>query len=210
VATRVYIVRHGETDANNSRIIQGHLDTPLNGEGIEQSKRVAEALRAVPFHAAFSSDLSRASQTAEIIVAVHPGLVLRKQVDIRERNMGMLQGKGYGTRLPADQVASMEKEDAMARRAAKWWAETMRAVSAGDTAQTRNVLVVSHGGFIGVLVRGLLRGGVSKADGVRVGQCLNTAVAVVEVDGGGAGALVRYGDVSHLAGGQMAVEGNAD
>lgn len=55
----IYIVRHGETDSNRSGIMQGHLDTHLNSEGLAQAQRVADVLKSIPFDIAFSSDLSR-------------------------------------------------------------------------------------------------------------------------------------------------------
>lgn len=57
---RIYIVRHGETDENKTKIFQGQLDTLLNADGTEQAYRVAEALQHVQFDVAFTSDLSRA------------------------------------------------------------------------------------------------------------------------------------------------------
>ena len=57
---RVYLVRHGETDANRQSIVQGQLDTELNELGQKQAVFVAERLRSVPFDLSFSSDLSRA------------------------------------------------------------------------------------------------------------------------------------------------------
>ena len=60
VVARVYIVRHGETDHNRQGIIQGQLDTALNAAGIEQARLAADALEAVPFGVAYSSDLQRA------------------------------------------------------------------------------------------------------------------------------------------------------
>lgn len=56
----IYFVRHGETDENRTKIFQGQLDTLLNKDGIEQARRVAEALRHISFDLAFTSDLSRA------------------------------------------------------------------------------------------------------------------------------------------------------
>ena len=56
----VLIVRHGETDENRQRIVQGQLNTVLNAAGLDQARRVAGALRANSFDVAFSSDLSRA------------------------------------------------------------------------------------------------------------------------------------------------------
>ena len=62
VLARVYLVRHGETDANRQGIIQGQMDTPLNNRGMHQAKIVGEALRSIPFDIAYSSDLTRASK----------------------------------------------------------------------------------------------------------------------------------------------------
>ena len=60
--TVVYVVRHGETDANRQEIIQGHLDTHLNEAGLAQAELVASALKDVAFDIAFTSDLSRAAR----------------------------------------------------------------------------------------------------------------------------------------------------
>lgn len=57
---RVYVVRHGETDWNRTRRLQGQSDVSLNEMGLKQSMLVGEALKDVPFVRAFSSDLQRA------------------------------------------------------------------------------------------------------------------------------------------------------
>ena len=62
VAVRVYIVRHGETQANRDGIIQGQQDTFLNAIGSEQARMVGEALKDAKLGIAFSSDLSRAAK----------------------------------------------------------------------------------------------------------------------------------------------------
>lgn len=58
----IWIVRHGETQANRDQILQGQMDTELNEDGVEQAKRVADSLKTVPFDVAFTSDLSRAAK----------------------------------------------------------------------------------------------------------------------------------------------------
>ncbi len=73
---RIYIVRHGETEENKQKIIQGQLDTPLNSEGEKQANLVAKALRDIPFDVCYSSDLSRAASTAERILVHHSGVRL--------------------------------------------------------------------------------------------------------------------------------------
>jgi 2,3-bisphosphoglycerate-dependent phosphoglycerate mutase len=62
VLARVYLVRHGETDANRKGIIQGQMDTLLNDRGVQQAEIAGEALRSIPFDIAYSSDLARASK----------------------------------------------------------------------------------------------------------------------------------------------------
>ena len=64
VTARVYLIRHGETDANRNGVIQGQVDTVLNATGQEQGRLVAKALGRVPFEVAFSSDLVRASKVS--------------------------------------------------------------------------------------------------------------------------------------------------
>lgn len=65
VVVRVYIVRHGETQANRDGIIQGQRDTALNAAGLEQARMVGEALKDAKLGIAFSSDLSRAVKVRE-------------------------------------------------------------------------------------------------------------------------------------------------
>ncbi|GFR52441.1 hypothetical protein Agub_g15015 [Astrephomene gubernaculifera] len=69
IATDFVLVRHGETDWNAETRLQGHQDPPLNAVGVEQAEELAMVLQREAFHAMYSSDLRRASQTAEIIAA---------------------------------------------------------------------------------------------------------------------------------------------
>lgn len=87
----IYFVRHGETDWNLQDRIQGHTDIPLNATGISQSMELRQLLSDVCFSAAFSSDLSRAQQTAELILTPSPLPVL-PSFALRERSAGALEG----------------------------------------------------------------------------------------------------------------------
>lgn len=68
----VTIVRHGETDENRLRIVQGQLDTKLSAAGRQQAAVVAAALAVpeVPFSHAFSSDLSRSVEVCSVPIGV--------------------------------------------------------------------------------------------------------------------------------------------
>ena len=80
---RVFLLRHGQTDWNAERRLQGHLDIALNTTGIWQAGQVARALAGEAIDAIYASDLLRAWQTANAIAHAteapllpHPGLDL--------------------------------------------------------------------------------------------------------------------------------------
>lgn len=63
---RIYTVRHGQTDLNVQKRMQGRHGLPLNATGIAQAERLADELKGVPFAAVYSSPQERAVQTARI------------------------------------------------------------------------------------------------------------------------------------------------
>lgn len=62
ILARMYVIRHGETNFNRDKIIQGQLDTQLNATGLAQAAVTAEVLSGICFDKAFTSDLQRASK----------------------------------------------------------------------------------------------------------------------------------------------------
>ncbi|MCS6787132.1 MAG: histidine phosphatase family protein [Thiobacillaceae bacterium] len=89
--TRICIIRHGETDWNVQRRIQGQLDIPLNATGRAQALAMAYNAAHHRFALIYSSDLSRAMDTARA-VAEREGLEVRPLPLIRERHYGIFQG----------------------------------------------------------------------------------------------------------------------
>ena len=89
--TRICLVRHGETDWNSARRIQGQIDIDINARGEAQARAVAEGLQAQRFAAIYSSDLRRAWDTARIATA-GLGLAVSPAPTLRERHFGVLQG----------------------------------------------------------------------------------------------------------------------
>ena len=65
--TAIYLVRHGETTANVSNVLQGQSDVPLNEQGLKQAALIGARLREKHFDFIASSDLSRAAVTAREI-----------------------------------------------------------------------------------------------------------------------------------------------
>lgn len=160
--TRICLVRHGETDWNAERRLQGQLDIPLNDNGRQQATRLAAALKqaAHPFAALYSSDLQRAASTAAP-VAQQLGLAVTPLPELRERHFGALQGvaladgpqqqpyawHGYSQREPAHDLGGGESllvfsarvHQALARLAAEHHGQS--------------ILLVSHGGVLDMAYR---------------------------------------------------------
>lgn len=92
--SRLCIVRHGETPWNAERRLQGHTDIPLNAAGLAQAEATARVLAAHRFAALYTSDLTRAVQTASFS-ARRLGLTPIAMTELRERHFGQLQGLTY-------------------------------------------------------------------------------------------------------------------
>jgi len=73
---KLIITRHGETEENKNRIIQGHIDGTLSQLGLEQAKKLAERLKDEKIDLIFSSDLGRALNTAKEVAKFHKDIPL--------------------------------------------------------------------------------------------------------------------------------------
>lgn len=89
--TKMCLVRHGLTDYNAQRKLQGSSDIPLNAEGESQAESASEKLKDYDFDAIVSSPLIRAYRTAEIINEYH-GLEIETMDDLKEQFFGPLEG----------------------------------------------------------------------------------------------------------------------
>ena len=93
--TDLYLVRHGETEWNRLRRIQGLTDIPLNDTGREQARRTGMLLTRRPIARVYASPLGRARETAEII-ARELGLSEPELRDaLVERNYGAAEGMSF-------------------------------------------------------------------------------------------------------------------
>lgn len=147
--TDLVLVRHGETEWNRLKRVQGRTDIPLNETGRQQARATAERLTGEHFDAVVASPLSRAAETAQIIadgLGIGP---IELVDDLVERNYGEAEGMTgadidarWGGRLEA-QESRTEVIDRVK--------PALLAIAARHPGQ--RVLVVSHGGVIGSLVR---------------------------------------------------------
>jgi len=88
-ASKLFLIRHGETLWNLEGRIQGHLDSPLTALGIAQTKALATRLKKYTFAAIYSSDLPRTRQTVQWFSNDQPVIF---KACLRERNLGIFQG----------------------------------------------------------------------------------------------------------------------
>ncbi|KAG8993885.1 hypothetical protein FRB90_000572 [Tulasnella sp. 427] len=196
----VYVVRHGETAENAEGIIQGQLDTQLNELGRTQAARVGDYLSAVAFDHAYTSDLSRARDTAQAIVdrQTNTALTLVSDGDLRERYLGDMEGKraSSGQRVPPN----AESGESLVARCLAWWDRAVIPLARRkNPASSINVLAVSHGAWIGTLIRSGLASRNYRGWDRFGGPLFNSSVTLVRVDEGGRlGEIVNYADVSHL------------
>lgn len=98
----LYAIRHGQTDFNKNRLVQGWTDHPLNEMGMHQAIQMGHYLRnhSVHFDHIISSPLIRSQKTAEIIQDImgstHPILIHREFI---ERDFGIFEGNGVDETL---------------------------------------------------------------------------------------------------------------
>jgi broad specificity phosphatase PhoE len=216
----LYLARHGETTANRDGILQGQTDYPLSDTGIAQAAVLADRLAAVKFDLLWSSDLSRAADTAAAIVSKQPNPHGSLQLTplLREFSLGVLETLPRSTSrraaiaikaakagvAVADYAVppseSMTDIVSRAQRFVQLLVDTARAAAATQQQQQQQVLhclAVSHGGFIHAALTVVM--GVQELRSL--GNCSLSIVDIFETDE--ASGAVAYkphlvNDTSHL------------
>lgn len=88
---KIYLIRHGETDYNKKRWLQGRCDIELNDYGRELARLTAEGLKDVSFDIVYTSPLKRAKETAEIIIGSR-SVTWIEEPRIQEISFGKYEG----------------------------------------------------------------------------------------------------------------------
>lgn len=166
-ATRFFIVRHGQSVGNASRLFQGTLDMPLDDRGRAQARGIGQWLAKEAVDTVFSSPLLRAAETARLVAAECSLPGIRLDPSFVELDTGIFTGLGFEEsreRHPEvfsafeghswEAVPGAEKSDVLYRRAMRAWS-VLRAAAEGGS---RAVVCVSHGGFIQWLLRATFGG----------------------------------------------------
>jgi len=146
--TTFALVRHGQTDWNAQRRLQGSTDIPLNDVGRGQAADAVAVLSGYEWDAIVSSPLSRAAETADLIAAGLGLSVARRVPELTERSFGPAEGLQAGPELDALRTPGgfrgAESEDEAASRG-------LAALEAlAGQFSGRRILVVAHGTLIRV------------------------------------------------------------
>lgn len=199
----VYLIRHGETDLNKEKRLQGQTDIPLNEYGRHLAEITGRALAEVCFDSVFSSPLNRAVETAEIIVG---NRTCRFYMDsrIQEISFGEYEGLCYGAEgfnipdpnfmhffnapeLYTTPPKGENFKDIITRTGAFW-----RELAANPEYEDKTILVSTHGCALKALLANIC--GTEIKDFWGTGVHRNCAVTIVKVMHGSAG-VVEEGKV---------------
>ncbi len=201
--TTLVLIRHGETEWNQTGRYQGHADSPLTPRGLAQARAVAQVLNDETFDAFYSSDLGRARRTATII-ADKLGRRFLTDSRLREQHYGLMQGHDTkaARELDPEFFECLARGDAdyapkggESRRQRHQRAITALSDIAGRH-QNELVLIVTHGGIVDSLFRETL--GIP-FENPRHYSLYNAAVNRFSFSDG-SWTLRLWGEVSHLDG----------
>ena len=201
-ATRVVLIRHGQTAWNVATRIQGHTDEPLNAHGHWQAAQTASVLASEPFSAIYSSDLQRARATADVL-ARRIGLKVIEEPGLRERHFGRFEGASYkeiDAQWPHEALRWRRREADYAPPGGEVLADFFdRVVRAATVLAARHrgelIALVSHGGALDCLYRAAL---CLPLNAPRSWQIGNAAIHRLLYTGRGF-SLVGWNDDAHLA-----------
>ena len=166
--TNLFITRHGETDCNKNAVVQGRgVDVPLNQTGIAQAEALAHKLKQFNIDEVYSSTLLRAKQTAKIIAKRNDKNAITYLRDLEEMSWGFYEGMQLSPELIA---AFDEMKQAWSSGNYEFrikGGETLNEVLERGTNALKaiidkhvgkNILIVSHGRFIRILLASIMDG----------------------------------------------------
>ena len=176
---RIILARHGETDYNKNKMVQGHTDIPLNEEGIRQGIAAGKKIEGYKIDIAYSSNLVRAYDTARYMLdnsnsEDNKKLPVIKDKRLIEKSYGGYEGVSfaeYGAGMKAGETRGMELDTEAADRLEAFFIEKYK------EHPEKTMLAVCHGGLIRSF---LTQKGIKE---VLRGVTVNTSVSVLEYNG---------------------------
>lgn len=204
---QVYLVRHGETEWNVARRIQGQSDSPLTPLGEHQAHQVAQRMKNAGITHIFTSDLGRTRQTADIIAQACGDCQVILDAGLRELNMGVLETRDIDS-LSAEEEGwrkqmvngtpdgRIPQGESMAELAKRMHGVLERCLALPEDSRP---LLVSHGMALGCLLGTILGLPASAERRLRLRNCSLSRIDYQQSPWLASGWVVETaGDVSHL------------
>ena len=192
------MARHGETQENKRRIMQGWLPGKLSLRGKKQARQLAQHLRNINLDYIYSSDLARTVDTAAMIARFHPHTIMIKSILLRERNLGKFQGRRVSEKewqsLPGNQYNNKPpggENFAEVYKRIKKWCQHIRKRHRNQT-----ILIVGHDDSMRLL-EGILLGKNLK-DALKLSALKNGAITEYLIDSREKASLKRRNFSQHL------------
>jgi len=199
---RLIIVRHGETEKNVKKIIQGQTHGTLTKKGIQQHKKLAKRFKDEKIDVIYSSDLRRTKHLAKEILKCQK-IPINYAKELRERKFGIFEGKSkkyiikhekeIGTNWYEFKPKKGESPDDMQIRTEKFYKKIISKYK--NTNKT--ILFVTHAGFITHLLLYILGLDRTKENASNI-IVSNTAVTILEIDKKGAHKAKLINCIKHL------------
>ena len=199
--TEIILIRHGETAWNRERRMQGQTDTPLSDIGRAQAEALGQRMAKHKFSALYSSDLSRAYETAAAVARVS-GREIRRDPALRERTFGIFEGLTYAEmaqRYPEEHARFLQRDADYAvpggESPRQFYERGFACINAiADAHPDECVVVVTHGMVLDTLHRAARNMSLTeKRDAPLFNASLNTFRRE-----GQAWIEVSWGDITHL------------
>jgi broad specificity phosphatase PhoE len=162
-ATELWLIRHGESTGNRDGVLQGQADLPLSPFGHEQAKRLASRLGMMTFSALYSSDLSRAIETAQYLAVAWNKDIVHDPL-IREIDVGAWSGlsnEEIAERFPEEWFRWIDRDPTVRRGGGESYADAQIRVTLALNAIAKRhpgqrIAVVMHGGVMRAYIASLL------------------------------------------------------
>ena len=153
-ADYLFIVRHGETEANKKGIEAGPLDYPLTKTGVKEASFIAKTLSKIKMNAVYSSPVFRAVETAKILAHPHKLKVKTLEELTEAKFKPEFVGKKGRHHILTTPEAFLETNKELLER-------TGKAIEEIRNKNTGNVIVVSHGDVVTAILEGVVERKVS-------------------------------------------------
>ena len=162
--TYFYFIRHGESEGNRTKKMQGHHDTPLTNIGRDQARAAGKYFAEKKIDKIFSSPLSRALETAQLIArftSLDSGSIAQRN-ELKEIDTGIFSGLSFKEAAKQhpkewqlfqqhswEGLVSAERIHELLQRAATIWHELIETARTGQS----HLLCVSHGGILQWIIK---------------------------------------------------------